>query len=890
MASKSSIPSPSRQLIFTTKHEYKIVIEEPSKFQQSIFKDLYEQAARHVKDILTHQSSNSSPYGETSNGFHNTNHGRETDYFNNIIAFSGERGTGKSSCMLSFCKGLQAYQQMKIGSVFNDTELDDFLVKYNFIDIGTIDPSLLEDNSNILDIVVARMFERFQEYINNSNRYGQYQDNEGKRNVLQAFQDLYESLKAVKKDRKNSPFDEVLDTLHLLAEGSNIRRNFQKLVHKFLNFMSGTQQGNQLPTAPVFLLIIDDFDLNVAHAAPMAEELRKYLIIPRTIILMALKPDQLLQIIEQQYRQDFNVMLHNGGIPESEPRAMAGRYQEKLIPENRRIYLPNLHLREAIIPFTFANSHAVEPTDVEQAFIDLIYHKTGMIFIKSPFAVHPLIPDNLRDLHSLYLMLNNMQDAVESPANSTDITDIRRIRTLNLQRFANFFFLDWIKGTLGNGDQNIVEEFRRSDLRLKNQMVISQLRKRLKEALVSEVNDPEANELRQILNPANNPLNLSIGDVLFVFDKAQQYDDSHAMHKLIFALKTSYSLFFSQFLASEDYQSVLELAGGPFCHSSIELIRRNMNAQRRDVFEFNYKTIADSHKSDLEKTLWLHLLISQLGKTQDDYRTRKSRVIEREIEIDANVGQYHYAEFNILAYFLHSIAPEKYIQRFEEKYKKTLEGTDLYSRLKAWRDEYQTAIPIHSIEFMEYILKSSVKSSKAPIEDYVSYLSTFMNRVVDAIKNCADETSSEAVQSTIEKITKTPLHCELKKEESPLKELLTQIDSNRSQLQSWPLSDTDSVTNRERVFNVLAAVRLLHIELINNKTRSSIKSKLKQFLGKLDNTDYNDLINRNEIDKAYSQLMGKISMSPAEIEELKRSIIKILKSTSAKLETLLKKL
>jgi len=162
-----------------------------------------------------------------------------------------------------------------------------------------------------------------------------------------------------------------------------------------------------------------------------------------------------------------------------------------------------------------------------------------------------------------------------------------------------------------------------------------------------------------------------------------------------------------------------------------------------------------------------------------------------------------------------------------------------------------------------------------------------MNRVIDAIKNCANETSNEAIQSTIEKIIKTPLYCELNKKESPLKELLTQIDSNRSQPQSWPLSDTDSVINRERALNVLAAARLLYINLITNRNPQSIKLKVKQFLTKFNNTTYNDLINRSDIDKVYNQMLGETSLM--EIEKLKRSIIKILRSTSANLETLLNK-
>lgn len=77
---------------------------------------------------------------------------------NNIIAFCGERGSGKSSVMLSFMNALE-----------NSGKRHD---KFNFIeDIRNnnwnarimIDPSIFDGVHNIMDIVLAHIYQKFHE-------------------------------------------------------------------------------------------------------------------------------------------------------------------------------------------------------------------------------------------------------------------------------------------------------------------------------------------------------------------------------------------------------------------------------------------------------------------------------------------------------------------------------------------------------------------------------------------------------------------------------------------------------------------------------------------------------------------------------------------------------
>uniref|UniRef100_A0AAU6WKQ1 DUF87 domain-containing protein n=1 Tax=Chryseobacterium endophyticum TaxID=1854762 RepID=A0AAU6WKQ1_9FLAO len=67
--------------------EYKIRIETGNDFEDSIFKEVYKEALKNVIEIVRH---------------HDTYKNLKYDDFNNIIAFTGERGKGKSSSMISF--------------------------------------------------------------------------------------------------------------------------------------------------------------------------------------------------------------------------------------------------------------------------------------------------------------------------------------------------------------------------------------------------------------------------------------------------------------------------------------------------------------------------------------------------------------------------------------------------------------------------------------------------------------------------------------------------------------------------------------------------------------------------------------------------------------------
>jgi hypothetical protein len=112
------------KLIIDLNDEYKVRIETAKEFDQSIFRYIYINAAKNVCEMIN-QSENKPSH----------------DAYNNIIAFTGERGKGKSSCMISFKNALIGHQNPEHTPFFNRLDLSSIRDK-KFASIDIIDPSL----------------------------------------------------------------------------------------------------------------------------------------------------------------------------------------------------------------------------------------------------------------------------------------------------------------------------------------------------------------------------------------------------------------------------------------------------------------------------------------------------------------------------------------------------------------------------------------------------------------------------------------------------------------------------------------------------------------------------------------------------------------------------
>lgn len=373
-----------KELKITIGSEYNVVVE--NNIDNSINKDIYLKALEHVADIIG--KSSKEQYGIESN--------------NNVIAFVGDRGSGKTSAMLSFAKLLS---EGKIDSKQNTCKGN------YFEDLKVIDPSLFENNNNILEVVLSRIFTEFKDFIDNPNKY--IDDNE-KRELLKLFEKVHRGLNTIVSDKKDILSGNSIDSLVRMSDTSKLKENIGKLIKRYTKLKSKDNDNNEKKT---FLLIkIDDIDLNTKNAYEMIEQVRKYLICDNVIILMAVKLEQLSTVVEKQYFNEFEKLIKEGRMSKEEPKQMTERYLEKLIPNSRRMYLEDINVLESQVPFKIVEKIKNEEivkyrfNNVDEGLRELIYIKTGLVFLSHKSKINYIVPRNLRELNHFVSFLYRLDD------------------------------------------------------------------------------------------------------------------------------------------------------------------------------------------------------------------------------------------------------------------------------------------------------------------------------------------------------------------------------------------------------------------------------------------------------------------------------------------------
>ena len=186
---------------------------------------------------------------------------------NNIIGFLGERGSGKTSCLYSMKEIFFGNKDTKAFS--DDTEF-----------LHVIDPSFFDEHHNILEIFLGELYHEYEKMVEPWERMSNT-DRQKIRNLHGWFAKVRQSVKFLSVQKLELPEEE--EGLSALSEGVNLRLLVSELVRAYL-----ICRGKRY-----LVISIDDIDLNIREAYRMMEQIRKYLVVPNVVILMAAKLEQL---------------------------------------------------------------------------------------------------------------------------------------------------------------------------------------------------------------------------------------------------------------------------------------------------------------------------------------------------------------------------------------------------------------------------------------------------------------------------------------------------------------------------------------------------------------------------------------------------------------------
>lgn len=500
--------------------ETRLYIEGVKEKEESIFSDVYRAFFTELNDKLP--DIRRDKFDKSDAELRNN--------LNNIFAFVGDRGSGKTSCMLSVAKMLEENEKKPVPEFEKN--------KMEFCVLETIDPSFFDEYTNILDIVLGRMFRDFRK---------KWED--GDQDCINERDQLLESFEIVKrtisqmnaKKNKDESFlseEDNVERLINLSASVSLKCDIYKLIQTYLKFFD----------KKILVVPIDDVDLHSQCAYEMVEQVRKYLIQYNVIVLMALKIEQLDKVVEKTYLKNFSEMLPKKLLSIDQIADMANKYLIKLIPDSQRFVLPSIDVMYNKIVAIYEKAEKSTEDDLEflnqkwnrnvvnsgyparYIVLKLIFDKTRYLFYHMQGSTSLIVPHTLREYNQLIEMLLNMDDY--------DKIEQINNKQRNKNTFRNYFVNSWCRSNLENKDSDFIKNlFSIADPSIINKTVVQKLYDRF-----PSLKNAELNEISKVVDEKNKTYNISVGDVnLFLrWIKGTLIDFKE--NAFVFAIETFYSM------------------------------------------------------------------------------------------------------------------------------------------------------------------------------------------------------------------------------------------------------------------------------------------------------------------------------------------------------------
>lgn len=442
-----------------------VIQEDIQNYQDSYAKQEFFQAIDVLKNIMRENDLFWQENGGYLDAYGSKKATGKREEIFNVIPFLGERGTGKTSTMLSFANMLADFNP-------EDSKYDAFLLERDersrrrhentkFIVLQYIDVGVLKSKEDIMAIILARMLKYVQKMLsNNPLGYGTpVVRQEELRQLYQDFEQVYKDLLNLAQEGTEPEGESVLRRLQNLNSSYSLAEKFQGLVYKFLDFLSRSDHDRR--KCRYYLIIaLDDIDLfetinrtqdhkyrhiQQKDAYTICGQIYEYLQIPGVVVLTTYDENRLLSVCSRHIRETFPY------LGERECMSQAVQYIQKLILPKYKIYMPNLgyadypenrrlnvvigseeNLLQVLLPDTA--SEPLENIKIEMSIKELTlrYIATiyGIYFDMEGTKQHFLEERNLRKFKNLLLALR-MRDNTSFENVDADLQEQRYMHLLS---------------------------------------------------------------------------------------------------------------------------------------------------------------------------------------------------------------------------------------------------------------------------------------------------------------------------------------------------------------------------------------------------------------------------------------------------------------------------
>jgi hypothetical protein len=720
-------------ITFHIGEESRAKIESINEMEKSLFQEQYEKSFSEISKYLSQKEESNQPVGQEA--------------LNNIFAFIGERGSGKTSCMLSVANMLPHRSDKK----------------FHLLE-QPVDPSFFDDKHNIIEITIAKLFSQFSTEVKEKNK-NNCDEPEIKKKTLESFESAYKDIELMLNTGNSSTGEDSLEKIDNLAAGVNLNTHIKELIDSYLKYF-----GDE-----VLVLSVDDVDINTKHAFTMVEQIRKYLVHPKVVVLLAVKLDQLALAVKLQNYKEFEILLDNKNISSDMIDEMTDRYLGKFIPLGQRIFLPDASVYfKSKLKLTEKDKDGkeVEYDNVRDAVTTLIFRKTRYLFYHTRGTTSYIVPRNLRELRHLIAMLYAMKDYKENGEE----------HLYNKDLFKKYFFETWTANNLSIDGQKLIHKLLDvTDAAIFNKMTIDLLQAHFKYPKYPKARFKKIEEIDYIFSDENVTYNISIGDVMSVIRFFEHTATDGYDLKLLFWIRSIYSIKLYEYydaVPSEQkaynkekdkevlrrekllgYTDYDKIVGGNFINSEYLNIIQGDRAQGG----INIKPIKDIIKElegadlplteDQGKKLriveFFALTISHRynSKSSKSFRTYRESTYNNETYYGEDIdikGNYKYAHFDIASAFYNITTLDKErtmkhaYDRFSDKLFELASKSE-HSLLKKIKDadttgrSFLSAVSIRNAEILDDITDSLIRDPRQSGEkaNAKNILSNFFERTAE---------------------------------------------------------------------------------------------------------------------------------------------------------------
>lgn len=511
---KRELRGPIVRLTLKKDQEYRLFISQQITNENEFMFPVYQRSLEALRSIVRQAKDFDSNHDETA--FYG--------YCHNIIAFSGSRGQGKTSTMLSFSQAMKhSFQNEKLSG-------DDVLRQCCFTVLPPIDPTVLEQDQSILAVILSRMYRLAEDLWKNPSSRSDFSScpdrDEAMRNqILRLFQRCLSGINSI-KFREGKEIRGLVE-IHEISDSSVLKNNIYSLITDLLSLAQRTRDK----VTPFLVIQLDDTDFQTRRCYEIMEDIRKYLTIPNVVILMATDLNMLRVAMTQQSIGDFqNGLLYNL-INSDKLYRTVNKYLDKLIPPNHAVYLP--HLDEVIreqnaslrISYLAKNGLGVETDLLEvpdpswilcdlsfQEFIfRYVYLKTRIAFVPQNGRAHSILPTTLRGFSQFFATISSMRDVIQITEHSDTAKLIEQVQDQldaldkNLSLFEDYFLNSWVHAKLTTRQAETIENLMTMDPSLWRQRAADGLQDVFR---VSRSGDPLDMISKQFRNDGNKAHNL----------------------------------------------------------------------------------------------------------------------------------------------------------------------------------------------------------------------------------------------------------------------------------------------------------------------------------------------------------------------------------------------